>query len=250
MTYCVGFWLEEGAVLLADTRTNAGVDNVSVFSKLHALEIPGERVIALMTAGNLAVTQSVVTRVMEGVGAASDAPEMTLHTVATMFDAARLVGDAVREVYKSDGPALEAQNFKFEASIILMGQIAGRRMRMFHIYSAGNFIEATPDTPFFQIGENKYGKPILDRVALHSTPLEDAVKLAFISMDSTIRSNLSVGMPLDLLVYKRDALRIDLQRRIEESDEYYRMIRTRWSDALRSAYRDLPAPPFLGAPAA
>lgn len=245
MTYCVGFWLKDGAVLLADTRTNAGVDNVAVFSKMHTVEILGDRVIALMTAGNLAVTQSVVARVTEGAGAPEGDPPMTLATTPTMFDAARLIGDAIREVYAEDGEALEAQDVKFEASIILMGQIAGRRMRMFHIYSAGNFIEATPDTPYFQIGENKYGKPILDRVALHETPLEDAVKLAFISMDSTIRSNLSVGMPLDLLVYKRDALKVDLQRRIDESDDYYRMIRTKWSDALRAAYRDLPAPDWM-----
>ncbi|MGE0045203.1 MAG: peptidase [Hyphomonadaceae bacterium] len=245
MTYCVGLCLKDGAVLLADTRTNAGVDNVAVFSKLHVLNEPGKRMIALMTAGNLAVTQSVVARVIEGAGAPDDDPPPTLSTVSTMFDAAKLVGDAIRRVYDADGEALAAQNFPFEASMILMGQIAGRRMRMFHIYSAGNFIESTPDTPFFQIGENKYGKPILDRVALFDTPLEDAVKLALVSMDSTIRSNLSVGLPLDLLVYRKDAVDIALQRRISEDDDYYRMIRQRWSDALRAAYRDIPAPDWM-----
>ncbi|MGE0828822.1 MAG: peptidase [Hyphomonadaceae bacterium] len=249
MTYCVGLCLDEGAVLLSDTRTNAGVDNIAVFSKMHVLDVPGQRTMALMTAGNLAVTQAVLARVIEGAGIGIPAgdPPMTLYTAPTMYDAARLVGDAIREVYKSDGEALAAQNFAFEASIILVGQIAGRRLRMFHIYSAGNFIESSVDTPFFQIGENKYGKPILDRVAQFDTPLHDAVKLAFISMDSTIRSNLSVGLPLDLFVYRRDALQIGLQRRIDDTDSYYGMIRSRWSEALRSAYRDLPTPDWMSA---
>lgn len=249
MTYCVGLCLADGAVMLADTRTNAGVDNVAVFSKLHVVNQPGARIIALMTAGNLAVTQAVVARVIEGAGAPRNEelgdPPMTLATAPSMFEAARLVGATVRDVYEEDAEALAAQNFPFEASIILMGQIAGRRMRMFHIYSAGNFIESTPDTPFFQIGENKYGKPILDRVALYDTPLEDAVKLALVSMDSTIRSNLSVGPPLDLLVYRKDEIKVALQRRINEDDVYYRMIRQRWSDALRAAYRDIPAPDWM-----
>jgi len=245
MTYCVGLALEQGVVLLADTRTNAGVDNIATFSKLTVIEEPGERVMAIMTAGNLAVTQAVMARITEGAGAPeSDEPPMTLANAPTMFDAARLVGDAVRDVFKHDGEALQAQNYGFEASFLLAGQIKGRRLRLFQIYSAGNFIESTQDTPFLQIGENKYGKPILDRVAHYDTPLEDAVKLALISMDSTLRSNLSVGLPADLLIYRRDALAVAARRRINEDDAYFRVIREGWSAALRDAYRTMPKPPW------
>ncbi|MGE3143197.1 MAG: peptidase [Hyphomonadaceae bacterium] len=247
MTYCVGLYLEQGLVLLSDTRTNAGFDNIATFSKMHALEIPGDRMIALMTAGNLAVTQAVISRVVEGAGAPEGVEFQTLADVPSMFEAARLVGTAVREIYQRDGMALASQSLAFEASMSVAGQIAGRRMRMFQVYSAGNFIEATGDTCFLQIGEHKYGKPILDRVARWETPLEDAVKLALISMDSTIRSNLSVGLPADLLIYRRDAARIELQRRIRDDDPYFREISGRWSAALRQAYRDLPAPDWLHA---
>ncbi|HWA01010.1 MAG TPA: peptidase [Caulobacterales bacterium] len=245
MTYCVGLALEQGIVLLADTRTNAGVDNIATFSKLSVVEHPGERVIAIMSAGNLGVTQAVVSRVVEGAGAEDgDATPATLATVPSMFDAARLVGDAVRHVFQHDGESLKAQNYTFEASFLLAGQIRGRRLRLFEIYSAGNFIESTPDTPFLQIGEHKYGKPILDRVARYDTPIEDAVKLACISMDSTLRSNLSVGLPADLLIYRRDALEVAARRRINEDDAYFRQIREGWSAALRDAYRALPKPPW------
>ncbi|MEJ0060258.1 MAG: proteasome-type protease [Terricaulis sp.] len=247
MTYCVGMAVDQGIVLLADTRTNAGVDNIATFSKLNVIEEPGDRVIAMMSAGNLAITQAVAARVLEGAGAPvspDGAPPMTLATAPSMFDAARLVGEAVREVFKHDGEALQAQNFSFEASFLLAGQIKGRRLRLFHIYSAGNFIESTPDSPFLQIGEHKYGKPILDRVARFDTPIEDAVKLACISMDSTLRSNLSVGLPADLLIYRRDALKISARRRITEDDAYFRSIRDGWSNALRDAYRAMPAPPW------
>ncbi len=245
MTYCVGLYLDQGLVLLSDTRTNAGLDNIATFSKMHVLDLPGDRVIAVMTAGNLAVTQAVVARALEGAGADKDGDHRTLANVPSMFEAARLVGDAVREVYARDAAALAAQNFGFEASLIVAGQIAGRRMRMFQIYSAGNFIEATKDTPFLQIGEHKYGKPILDRVARFDTPLDDAVKLALISMDSTLRSNLSVGLPADLMIYRRDSARVAQQRRIRDDDPYFREISGRWSAALRQAYRDLPTPDWL-----
>jgi putative proteasome-type protease len=247
MTYCVGLALDEGIVLLADTRTNAGVDNIATFSKLAVVEKPGERVIALMSAGNLAITQAVVARAIEGAGAPENAdgkPPVTLATVPSMFDAARLVGEAVREVFERDGPALAAQNFSFEVSFLLAGQIKGRRLRLFQIYSAGNFIESTQDTPFLQIGEHKYGKPILDRVARYDTPVMDAVKLACVSMDSTLRSNLSVGLPADLLVYRRDALEVALKKRITDDDPYFRTIRDGWSAALREAYRAMPNPPW------
>jgi putative proteasome-type protease len=240
MTYCIGLDLKDGLVFLSDTRTNAGVDNISVFSKMHVFEAPGDRVITLLTAGNLAVTQSVINLLNEGLEI-DEAVESPL-TVKTMFRAAQLVGEAVRRVYHIDGAALQAQNVKFDVSILLGGQIRGSGMRLFQIYTAGNFIEATADTPYLQIGEHKYGKPILDRAIKYETELYDGVKLALISMDSTLRSNLTVGLPIDLLVYRRDALRVELRRRITEDDEYFRMIRERWSQALREAHRNMPRP--------
>jgi putative proteasome-type protease len=243
MTYCVGLYLKDGLVLLSDTRSNAGVDNIATFSKMHVFETVGERVIALMTAGNLATSQSVVNLLKEGMAAKSGDGEMeTLLSVGTMFRAAQLVGEAVRQVYRVDAPTLEAQHISFEISLLLAGQIRGGEPRLYQIYSAGNFIEATVDTPFLQIGEHKYGKPILDRAARHDTELYDGVKLAFVSMDSTIRSNLTVGLPIDLLVYRRDGFAVELRRRITEEDEYFKMIRERWSQALREAYRAIPRP--------
>jgi putative proteasome-type protease len=241
MTYCVGLYLSEGLVLLSDTRSNAGVDNIATFSKMHVFETPGERVLTLMTAGNLATSQSVVNMLKEGITGADGLPE-TLYSVGTMFRAAQLVGDAVRRVYRVDAPTLEAQHIHFEISLLLAGQIRGGETRLYQMYSAGNFIEATIDTPFLQIGEHKYGKPILDRAARYDTELYDGVKLAFVSMDSTIRSNLTVGLPIDLLVYRRDGFRVELRRRITDEDEYFRMIRERWSQALRDAYRAIPRP--------
>jgi len=244
MTYCVGLHLDDGLVLLSDTRTNAGVDNVSTFSKMHVVEAPGERVLVLLSAGNLAVTQSVVNLLHEGVEI--DGTLEGLLGVPSMFRAAQLVGAAVRQVWRVDGPALQEQNVNFDVSILLGGQIFGRPTRLYQIYSAGNFIEATPDSPFLQIGEHKYGKPILDRAVQHGMKVEDGIKLALISMDSTLRSNLSVGLPIDLLVYRTNELKIGLKRRITEDDEYFRMIRERWSAALRDAYRTIPTPTWLG----
>lgn len=246
MTYCVGLDLKEGLVMLSDTRTNAGMDNVSVFSKMSVFEVPGERVMVLLSSGNLAISQSVVNVLHEGVE--MEGVLETPYTVKSMFRAAYLVGEAVRHVYRTDGPSLSAQNIQFDVSFLLGGQIKNRNMRLFQIYSAGNFIEATPDTPFLQLGEHKYGKPILDRAARYDTGLYDGVKLALVSMDSTLRSNLTVGLPVDLLVYRRDALRVELRRRITEDDEYFRMIRERWSEALREAYRTIPRPNWPGVP--
>lgn len=246
MTYCVGLDLRDGLVLLSDTRTNAGVDNISIFSKMHVWEVPDERVIALLAAGNLAITQSVVNLLTEGVE--RDGVIETPLTVKSMFRAAQLVGEAVRRIYRIDGPAMQAQNVSFDIAFLLGGQIKGRSLRLFQIYAAGNFIEATPDTPFLQIGEHKYGKPILDRAARYDTELYDGVKLALVSMDSTLRSNLTVGLPIDLLVYRRDALRVELRRRIAEDDAYFGMIRERWSEALRDAYRAIPRPDWAAAP--
>jgi putative proteasome-type protease len=233
--------LADGLVMLSDTRSNAGVDNIATFSKMHVFEMPGERVLCLMTAGNLSASQSVVGLLKEALGAADGATESLL-TVPTMFRAAQLVGEAVRRVYEGDAPTLEAQHIPFDISLLLGGQIRGGEHRLYQIYAAGNFIEATVDTPFLQIGEHKYGKPILDRAARHDTELYDGVKLAFVSMDSTIRSNMTVGLPIDLLVYRRDAFKVELRRRITEEDEYFSMIRQRWSQALREAYRAIPRP--------
>jgi putative proteasome-type protease len=246
MTYCVGLHLHDGLVLVSDTRTNAGVDNVSTFSKMHVVEAPGERVMALLTAGNLAITQSVVNLLVEGVEV--DGMVETLLDVPTMFRAAQLVGKAVRQVWKVDGPSLQEQNIQFDVSILLGGQIHGRPGRLFQVYAAGNFIEATPESPYLQIGEHKYGKPILDRAVKHEMPIEDGIKLALISMDSTLRSNMSVGLPIELLVLRADEPKVGLRRRILEDDEYFRMIRERWSAALREAYRSIPSPHWVDTP--
>ncbi|WP_149535469.1 proteasome-type protease [Siccirubricoccus phaeus] len=243
MTYCVGLYLRQGIVLLADTRTNAGVDNISIFSKMQVEEVPGDRVLALATAGNLAITQAVWNRLQEGVWLNGE--RHTLRSVPNMFHAAQLVGQAVRDVYRDDGPTLSAQGIGFDCSLLLGGQIAGGPPRLFLVYAAGNFIEATVDTPFLQIGEHKYGKPILDRVLSYDTPIPDGVKLVLVSMDSTLRSNLTVGMPIDLLVYRTDALAVGLRRRITEEDRYFRYVQENWSAALREAYLRLPTPDWL-----
>ncbi|MGE3304096.1 MAG: peptidase [Hyphomonadaceae bacterium] len=248
MTYCVGMCLGEGVVMLADTRTNAGLDNVATFSKMHVFEAPGERVVAVMTAGNLAITQTVVSLIAEGLENKETGVRETLWDMASMFDTARFVGRAVREVYDKDAAALEARGVSFDASFLVAGQLQGRRMRLFQVYAAGNFIESSRDTPFLQIGEHKYGKPILDRVCHYDTPLREAVTLAMISMDSTLRSNLSVGLPMDLAVFRRDAIRIEARQRIGEDDPYFRMIRDRWSNSLRQAYQELPSAPWIDDP--
>jgi putative proteasome-type protease len=248
MTYCVGLDLKDGLVLLSDTRTNAGVDNISVFCKMHVCEVPGDRVIVLLSAGNLATTQSVINLLAEGIEI--DGETHTLLTVKTMFRAAELVGEAIRRIYKIDGESMQEHNVRFDVSFLMGGQIRDRKMSLFEIYAAGNFIEATQDTPYLQIGETKYGKPILDRTAKWDTDLYDGVKLALVSMDSTLRSNLTVGLPMDLLVCRRDTYKIELKRRITENDEYFRMVRERWSAALRDAYRTIPLPNWPGTPAA
>jgi putative proteasome-type protease len=238
MTYCVAMLLEEGLVALADSRTNAGVDHIAVFPKLHLWEQPGERVMVLLTAGNLSISQSVVALLTEGVGN----PDRRLATVPTMFEAAQLVGDAVRAVHARDAEALKEQGTDFNVSLILGGQIKDRRLRLFMVYAAGNFIEASRETPYFQIGEAKYGKPIIDRVVKPDMPLIKVAKSALISMDSTLKSNVSVGLPLDLLIYRRDALRVGLQRRIDENDAYFSGLRRQWSEGLRSVFNSVPDP--------
>ena len=243
MTYCVGLYLREGLVLLSDTRTNAGVDNISVFSKMQVEEVPGERVLVMLSAGNLAVTQAVWNRLQEGVQL--EGSRHTLRTVPNLFRAAQLVGQAVRDVFAADGAALRAQEVRFDISLMLGGQIVGEAPRLFLIYAAGNFIEATTDTPFLQIGEHKYGKPILDRVVNFATPLVEGVTLVLISMDSALGSNLTVGMPVDLLVYRTDGFTVTLKKRITEEDAYFRGIREGWSAALRQAYLEMPRPDWV-----
>ena len=235
MTYCVALRLNRGLVFAADTRTSAGNDNDTVFRKLHYWRKMGERVVVLMSAGNLAVTQSVISILNEQLVEELSPGAESLFTAPSLYRAARLVGDAIREVHRADGPSLEAGGASFNANFILGGQIGAEVPRLFHIYPEGNFIEATGDTPFFQIGEHKYGKPILDRVVQPNMRLGEAAKLALLSFDSTLRSNLSVGLPIDLLIYERDSLDVRREKRIEQDDEYFRNLSTAWSEALRSA---------------
>lgn len=240
MTYCVGMLLDKGLVMAADTRTNAGIDNVGRFKKLYTWEYPGERVFILLTAGNLAVSQAVVSMLAEQIEHSREDQD-SLRSAATLFQAAKIVGDCVRAVRRSDGDHLTSNGESFAASFIFGGQIGQERPRLFNIYAAGNFIEATPDTPFFQIGEHKYGKPILDRVARSDMELGDAAKLVLLSFDSTLRSNLSVGLPIDLLTYETDALRIVHAKRIGPDDAYFKMLSDEWSKALRSAFSNIQA---------
>lgn len=235
MTYAVAIRLDRGIVFAADTRTNAGVDNISQFRKLHFWQRSGDRVIVALTAGNLAITQSVISILNERLNEPETADRPTLMTVPSMYRAARLVGEALREVRALDGPSLDASATGFSASFIIGGQIGDENPRLFQIYSEGNFIEATNDTPFLQIGEHKYGKPILDRVIVPEMRLGEAAKLILLSFDSTLRSNLSVGMPIDLLVYERDSLDVRRLHRIAEDNEYFRKLSSAWSETLRTS---------------
>ena len=244
MTYCVGMLVNEGLAMMADTRTNAGVDNISSYKKLHVVETPGERVIALATAGNLSVTQTALAMVREGIRMADSEEVETLHTAPTLFRAAQLVGHAVKSVRENIAPSLEAEAVDVSATVLMGGQVAGGALGLYLIYSQGNFIECGADTPYMQIGEFKYGKPILDRALTTETPLDDAVKLGLISFDSTVRSNVAVGPPFDLITLERDALKSD-QRRIEAEDPYFRELGARWSQALADAHRAMPAPPWM-----
>ncbi|WP_153144745.1 proteasome-type protease [Dechloromonas sp. H13] len=239
MTYCVAMRLDAGLVFLSDSRTNAGVDHINTFRKMHVFEKPGERVLVLMTSGNLSISQSVVNTLREKLESSRGT---NLYKVRNMFEAAKHVGDCLREVHDRDAAALKQFGVEFAAGLILGGQIRGEEQRLFNIYAAGNFIEATRDTPYFQIGESKYGKPIIDRVVNPQTSLDEAAKCALISMDSTIRSNLSVGLPLDLAIYENDALTIGRHVNITQENAYYAQIRKQWGEHLRQGFADLPAP--------
>ncbi|MDP9082461.1 MAG: proteasome-type protease [Pseudomonadota bacterium] len=240
MTYCVGLLLDTGLVMLSDSRTNAGVDQINTFRKMATFHRANDRVLVLLSAGNLAITQAVVNLLHE-TPEGTDQPAR-IFRASNMFNAARVVGDALREIFTRDAKALEELGHEFNGTFILGGQINGEEPRMFHIYSAGNFIEASADTPYFQIGESKYGKPIIDRVISRSSSLAQAAKCALISMDSTIRSNLSVGPPLDLAIIRRDEFKLAAHMSIDMDNEYFTMIRTRWGFALREVFSELPNP--------
>jgi putative proteasome-type protease len=258
MTYCIGIRLNAGMVFLSDSRTNAGMDQISTFRKMIVYERPDDRFMVMLSAGNLSISQSVREILqVEKIDRGHDLPPLTIWNAESMFDAVRVLGSAVRRVYEQDGPSLKASGVDFNASMIFGGQIKGEAMRMFLVYSAGNFIEATRETCFFQVGESKYGKPILDRVLTPTTPLDEAAKCALVSMDSTLKSNLSVGLPLDLLVYREGELRSDAIVCIDDANPYFRMIHDTWGQRLREVFEGIDDPrwdggdaehPLLGAP--
>ena len=227
-------------IFASDSRTNAGVDQIARFSKMKVFAKEGERVIATLSSGNLSITQAAL-NLLEQRSRASE-ERRTLWNAESMYDVARLVGDALREVKTLDGPFLTQNNIDSNANFLVGGQIRGEPPRLFNIYGEGNFIEATADTCYFQIGETKYGKPIIDRVITRASTLLDATKCTIVSFDSTMRSNISVGLPIDLLVYRTDSLRIGLQRRIDELDPYFQMVHTQWGEGLRRVFAQLPDP--------
>ncbi|MCQ4144423.1 proteasome-type protease [Vogesella sp. AC12] len=237
MTYCVGMVLDEGLIFASDSRTNAGVDHVATFRKMNVIALPGERQIVLLNAGNLATTQSVVSLLKSRLS--HDAAN--LYTVTSLYQAAELVGSTVREVIARDGDGqTQSQGVDYGCSFLVGGQIRGEPPRLFQVYPQGNFIEATADTPYLQIGEAKYGKPIIDRVIRHDTPLAQAIKCTLISFDSTIRSNLSVGLPIDLLWQQRDDFDFAPRHRVTEDDPYFLALRQGWGEGLRSVFGQLP----------
>ena len=246
MTYCCGLLVRDGLVMIADTRTNAGLDNISTFRKLHLFDRPGERILALASSGNLSLSQSVVSILNEGLENEETGELETLLNAPTVFQAAQRIGRAIRTVHATEAKGLRDADYDFEVSFLFGGQIKGGPMRLFMIYAAGNFIECTIDTPYLQIGEHKYGKPILDRAVTHGVDLQDALKIGLISMDSTMRSNLGVGMPIDFMLARRDAYEAELVYRIEPGEPYFSDLRERWSGALRAAHIAIPRPPYGG----
>ena len=240
MTYCVATSLDAGMIFASDSRTNAGVDHIARFSKMRVWKKDGERLIVTMSSGNLSITQNALSMLEQRIRAGDD--EQHFLNAASMFEVARMLGEALREVKSRDGAYLMQNNIDSSATFILGGQIRGEPQRLFHVYTEGNFIEATPDTPYFQIGETKYGKPIIDRVIKRDSSHSDTIKCVLVSFDSTMRSNISVGLPIDLLVYERDALRVKLQRRIDDTDPYFQMLHTQWGEGLRRIFGQLPDP--------
>ena len=237
MTYCVGVRLDEGLIFASDSRTHAGVDNYAKFCKMTVFERVGDRVLVLLSSGGLAATQAVINVLRQR--AAGETPH--IWSVGSMFDVANLVSDAMRDIERRDSPFLETGGLKFNASFILGGQIAGEDPRLFRLYAEGNFIETGRDTPYLQTGEAKYGKPILDLAVTASATMEDATKCVLVSYDSTMLSNLSVGMPIDLLCYARDSLRVTMRRRFDEGDAYFDALTQQWLAGTRQVFHDLPA---------
>jgi putative proteasome-type protease len=245
MTYCVAVRLDTGMIFASDSRTNAGVDHVATFTKMKVYEKRDDRVIVVLSSGNLAITQGVINILDRQARAEPDEDTETIWTAQSMYDAAAQVGDALREMARRDGPFLAQANIEVGTNMLVGGQIKGEQPRLFHVYTQGNFIEATDDTPYFQLGESKYGKPILDRVVSMATPQKEAAKCVLISFDSTMKSNISVGLPIDVLWYPRDSLRVGLQQRIREGDPYFTMLRSRWGGGLRRVFSELPDPDWL-----
>jgi putative proteasome-type protease len=244
MTYCCGILVRDGLVMIGDTRTNAGLDNISTFRKLHVYTEPGERIMAIASAGNLSLSQSVRSILTEGVENPETGQLETLLNSPTMFQAAQRIGRTIRTIQGAEGKALEAASVEHDVAFLFGGQIKGGPVRLFMIYSAGNFIECTIDTPYLQIGEHKYGKPVLDRAISFETDIYDALKIGLISMDSTMRSNLGVGLPIDILMVRREAFNSELHYRIEPGEPYFQDLRERWSAALRAAHIAIPRPPY------
>jgi putative proteasome-type protease len=237
MSYCVATMIDAGIVFASDSRTNAGVDNISTFRKMKTFERTGERVLVVVNSGNLAVTQATINHLEQAIRRNTDP---NLMTVYSMYEVAELIGAALREVRHRDGPYLLENNVDGGANFIVGGQIAGEHQRLFMVYSEGNFIEATPETPYFQIGEVKYGKPIIDRVIIAETSMDDAIKCVLVSFDSTMRSNLSVGMPIDLACYDRDSLQLQHTFRFDEQNMYMQNLRHSWGEGVRRAFAQLP----------
>jgi putative proteasome-type protease len=249
MTYCVAIKLNAGLVFLSDSRTNAGLDQISSFRKMMVYEKTGDRFMVLLSAGNLSISQSVREILQnEQIKDGESGEAITIWNAKSMFEAARVLGAAVRHVHERDGAALKRSGVDFNVSMVFGGQIKGEGMRLFQVYSAGNFIEATTETPYFQVGESKYGKPVLDRVLTPETPLDEAAKCALVSMDSTLKSNLSVGLPLDLVVYEADRFSTDKIICIDEHNPYFRMLHDSWGQKLREVFDSIEDPTWDGSP--
>ncbi len=244
MTYCVAIKLNAGLVFLSDSRTNAGLDQISSFRKMMIYEKRGSRFLVLLSAGNLSIAQSVreALQTTQIVDEEHRGEPTTIWNANSMFDAARVLGCAVRNVHERDGESLRQAGVEFNVSLVLGGQIRGEQMRLFQVYSAGNFIEATDETPYFQVGESKYGKPVLDRILTPDTSLDDAAKCALVSMDSTLKSNLSVGLPLDMVLYENNRYESDKIVCIDEGNPYFRMLHDRWGAELRNAFDTIESP--------
>jgi putative proteasome-type protease len=247
MTYCVAIKLNAGLVFLSDSRTNAGLDQISTFRKMIVYERPGDRFMVLLSAGNLSISQSVreilqIEKLKDNEGDEG----ITIWNAKSMFDAARVLGAAIRRVHERDAVSLQQAGVDFNVSLIFGGQINGEGMRLFQVYSAGNFIEATPETPYFQVGESKYGKPVLDRVITPNTPLDEAAKCALVSMDSTLKSNLSVGLPMDMVVYEANQLQSNRIVCIDEHNPYFKMLHDSWGQKLREVFDSIEDPMWDG----